>query len=130
MYKTVIFFLSDSGNPDFVPHQAYVRLVRGDELTPKYARQQIRVADWYIKMDGDSPIEIENETYSFLNFDAAGHVAWPHDASLGSDGNRADESAREEAHRYKNPEGLAWQPTLEERGRLYAMVFGARQQQE
>lgn len=118
MYKTVIFFLSDSGTPDLIPHQEYVRLVRADLSMPKYARQQVRIADWYIKMDGDRPIEVENETYGFLHFDTSGHVAWRGEAPA--------DAAMEERSLPKNSKAQAWLPTSTERATLYEIVFQSK----
>lgn len=118
MYKTIIFILPKSGSPDLIPHQEYVHLVRGDASAPKYAKQQVRIADWYVKMDGNRPVEIENETYGLLNFDATGHVTWPSEAAHGATmaGNPLPENS--EAH--------VWLPTLEEKATLHEMVFQSK----
>jgi hypothetical protein len=140
MYKTVIFFLPESGLPDLIPHQEYVGLVRGDASTPKYAKQQVRIADWYIKMDGNQPIEVENETYSLLNFDEAGRVAWPSESARSNASNRlasslaphtmqAHGATKEGNLLHKNNESLTWLPTLEERTTLHEIVFQSKKQQ-
>lgn len=134
MYKSVIFFLSESGTPELIPHDKYVHLARGDESSLRYSGQQVRVADWFVKMDGNLPVEIENETYSFLNFDKTGHVAWPREAprsdaidrlapSFDNNRNQVDDIAQESAHLYKKPEELTWLPTTEERAKLDAMCL-------
>lgn len=129
MYKTVIFFLDNGpGTPEWISHDEYVRLVRGEKPVPTYSGRQVRVADWYVRMDGDRPVEIENETYSFLNFDRTGHVAWPSEGP-GSRQSQAGDGAREGNHLHGNAKELAWAPTPEERAMLHAMVFVSRERQ-
>lgn len=60
-----------------IPQLEYVSLVRGEHPMPDYANRILRMADWYTKMTHKDRVEVENETYSLLAFDAAGFVDWP-----------------------------------------------------
>jgi hypothetical protein len=114
MYKTIIFFMNGPGTPERIPRDDYVGVARGEKLLPQYAGQQVRVADWYVRMDGERPAGIENETYSFLDFDATGHAAWPGKAE----------------HLDVKPKEPAWSPTPEQRAVLQSLVFSTRQRDD
>jgi hypothetical protein len=123
MHKTFIFFLPDPGAVSMIPHQEYVRVVRGEQPMPGFMGRKIRVADWYVSMADAQPVRVENETYSYLRFDERGYVVWLCDTDR-SDAYRALVSATGPS-RPNDAKELAWQPTHEEKARLHEMVFQA-----
>lgn len=74
MHRTLIFFFPESGVPEAVAQQDYVRLLRHEAARPDFSGQTLRVADWYVHTEASHPPRIENETYSFLRFNQAGEV--------------------------------------------------------
>jgi hypothetical protein len=74
MHRTLIFFLPESGAPQAVAQEEYVRLLRHEAARPEFAGQTLRVADWYVRVEAPHPPRIQNETYSFLRFNHAGEA--------------------------------------------------------
>lgn len=107
MFRTVIFFLAGPAGIRLIPHDDYVRMVRGDQAAPAYAGQTVRVADWYLKVADGHPVAVANETYSFLAFDGAGYVLPPSSRP----GGPADED-------------MPWLPSAAERARMASLLGG------
>ncbi|HJW26676.1 MAG TPA: hypothetical protein VJ576_17395 [Rhodocyclaceae bacterium] len=128
MLKTYIFFLPDSGKLEPVPQDEYVRPVRGERPMATYAGRRIRVADWYVKVSEGAPTEVENETYTFLEFDQEGRVALhglPGDEACAWPRGREDTAAGEPSGQGSSPQEGRWLPTEEERERIRNMIFGS-----
>lgn len=126
MLRTYLFFLPDSGELEPVPQDDYVRLVRGEQRVPKYAGRKIRVADWYVKVAQGIPAEVENETYTFLEFDQAGRVALhglPGDEACAWPRGREDTAADEPAGQGNLPAEGRWLPTGAEREQIRNVIF-------
>lgn len=126
MLRTYLFFLSDSGVVEPVARDDYVRLVRGEQRAPQYGGRTVRVADWYVKVSEGDPVEVENETYTFLAFDQAGRVvlhgardgeacAWPR--------GREDMAGEEASRQGSLPGESHWLPTEGEREQIRGMIF-------
>ena len=101
-HASYVFLLDDLGEVHPLPHALYVALARRQATAPLLARRVLRVADWYVRMHDGEPASIANETYALARFDEqGGFQQTPADADS------------------------AW-PTPEERGRMEAMLFAAR----
>jgi hypothetical protein len=74
MHQSYIFFLFEDGQIQPVPQPTYAALMRGELTMQKYAGKRVRIADLYVSLQDGVPVEIENETYSFLFFDETGHA--------------------------------------------------------
>lgn len=109
-YASFVFLLDSSDEVHPVPHGLYVALARGEATIEAMAGRTLRVADWYVRLNGGAPETVVNETYSLVLFDEQGR-AKPTQAhpALKTPGDRAE-----------NP---AW-PTVEERARMQALLFG------
>lgn len=126
MLKTYIFFLPDSGKLEPVPQDEYVRLVRGEQPAPRYAGRKVRVADWYVKISEGALADVENETYTFLEFDQEGRVALhglPGDAACAWPRGREDMAADEPSGQGSLPGEGRWLPTEAERKLIRNMIF-------
>lgn len=55
-------------------HDCYVELVRGEAISKEFSGQTLRLADWYVRMDNDSPKKVVNENYSWLVIDEFGRA--------------------------------------------------------
>jgi len=68
-----------------IAHDCYVDLVRGKAISTEFAGQTVRLADWYVRMEGSAPKQTVNETYHWLVLDEFGradlHAAKAIDAS-------------------------------------------------
>jgi hypothetical protein len=105
-HASYVFLLDDAGKVHPVPHALYVALARGQASALSLAGQALRLADWFVRLKGGEPDTVVNETYSRLRFDAQGWV------------NRAAMAAAPVV-----PD--ADSPTLAERERMHALLFGA-----
>lgn len=74
MYRTFIFFLTQSGEIHPILHARYIAVIRREEAMLPFAGQRVRLADWYVAMQDDSAVAVENETYGFLEFDVQGYA--------------------------------------------------------
>ncbi len=105
-HASYVFLLDEGGDVHPVPHALYVALARGQASEPSLAARTLRLADWYVRLEGGEPDTVVNETYSRLRLDAQGWVdlaATPATAAPDADS-----------------------PTLAERERIYALLFGER----
>ena len=105
-YASYVFLLDEGGDVHPVPHALYVALTRGQASAPSLAGQTLRLADWYVRLKGGEPDTVVNETYDQLRFDAQGWV---------------DRAAMPAAPVVQDANG----PTLAERERMHALLFGA-----
>ena len=100
-----MFLLDEGSNVHPVPHALYVALVRGQASAPSLAGQTLRLADWYVRLKNGEPDTVVNETYSVVRFDVQGSV---------------DRSEMPAAPVVQDAD---W-PTLAERERMHALLFG------
>lgn len=70
------FLLDDAGEVHPLPHQVYVALVRGEAAVPQFAGKTLRLAEWYLRLRGDEPVAVVNETYARLSIDRDGRADW------------------------------------------------------
>lgn len=70
------FLLDDAGGIHPLPHGVYVALVRGEAAVPQFAGQTLRLAEWYLRLHGDEPAAVVNETYALLSIDRDGRADW------------------------------------------------------
>lgn len=73
-YASYVFLLDEAGGVHAVPHSLYVALARHEAAAPTLAGQTLRVADWYLRLQGGEPEVVVNETYSVVHVDAQGRV--------------------------------------------------------
>ena len=105
-HTSYVFLLDGAGNVHPLPHALYVALARGQASAPSLAGQTLRMADWFVRLNGGKPDTVVNETYSRLRFDAQG---WVDRAAMAAEPAVADADS----------------PTLAERERMHALLFGA-----
>lgn len=98
-HASYVFLLDDSSHVQALPHALYLALARGEASAPLLAGQELRLADWYVRLKDGEPEAVINETYQLLRVDAQGHF----------------ESAAA-------PADSGW-PTPTERQRMRAMLF-------
>lgn len=110
-YASYVFLLDAQGSIRALPHALYVALARGEAVGPQLAGQQVRVADWHVRLRDGAPQTVVSEWYGWARFDDDGRfdpVAGRHaGANLRAEDN-VDASAL---------------PTSEERRRIMAWVF-------
>ena len=109
-HASYVFLLDESSGVHAVPHAVYVALARGEATIDAMALQTLRLADWYVRLKGDAPEVVVNETYSLVRFDAQGRVDPAHSPI----------AAQTPAAALQN---AAW-PTAAERGRMRELLFG------
>jgi hypothetical protein len=102
-HASYVFLLDAQGRVHPLPHTLYVALVRGLATAPQFACQQLRLAEWYVRLSKGEPETVVNEHYGMLAFDSEGRIDW--------------EKSLPETH-----DAL---PSREERENLYAALFGA-----
>jgi hypothetical protein len=105
-HASYVFLLDEAGDVHPVPHALYVALARGQASARSLAGQTLRLVDWYVRLKGGEPDTVVNETYSRLRFDAQGRV---------------DRAAMAGAPMVPDADV----PTLAERERMHALLFGA-----
>jgi hypothetical protein len=98
-HASYVFLLDEAGGVHAVPHALYVALARHEATAPMLAGQTLRLADWYVRLQGGEPKTVVNETYSVVQVDARGQV----------------ESV-------PAPADAGW-PTAAERQRMHALLF-------
>lgn len=109
-HASYVFLLDEGGEVHPVPHALYVALARGEATAEAMAGQALRLADWYVRLKGDAPDAVVNETYTMLQFDAQGRVEHAN----------VRKAAPTPPNTRENP---AW-PSVTERGRMRALLFG------
>lgn len=72
-HRSYQFILADNGVFP-IAHDCYVDLVRGKAISTEFAGQTLRLADWYARIEGETPKEVVNETYSWLLLDEFGRA--------------------------------------------------------
>lgn len=113
-YRSYVFLLEVEGVQP-LDHALYVALARGERSLPHLAGRSMRLADWYVKLDGGRPVAVANEWYGWVRFDAAGHLL-PHTRPALSN-NRTQEAERDNVD-------TAALPGPDELEALSAHVFG------
>lgn len=106
----MFFLLDEGGEVHPVPHALYVALARGDATAEAMAGQTLRLADWYVRLKGDAPDAVVNETYTKFRLDAQGRV----------DHANVRSNALTPPNTLENPD---W-PSAAERSRMRALLFG------
>lgn len=137
MHRSYIFFLADHQKIRPIPPPDYISLVRHSSAMPEYAGQRVRVADLFVTLEDGHPCRIENETYSFLNFNASGYVEQHegktfsveenrrfYDAAMNSRYPDIDRDPKVQKTREQIGDDFSWLPTPEERKILVRLVFG------
>jgi hypothetical protein len=109
-----VFVLDDAGGVHPLPHALYVAMARGEATAPDWAGATVRLADWYIRMEGEDPDVVVSETYTFMSFDAEGRVDWPSTPSPHPRRPGVANVTEDQA-----------QPTGVEREQMSKLVFGA-----
>jgi hypothetical protein len=71
-HASYIFLLTEDGGVHPVPHALYRALARGLAEAPMWARQTLRVADWYVRLKDGAPEQLVNAQYSWLRVDDSG----------------------------------------------------------
>jgi hypothetical protein len=114
-HASFVFLLDSAGGVHPLPHGLYVELAKGEATAPEFSGQQMRVADWYVRLEGGMPVALVNETHALLTFDAEGRVDW---------------AATPSFHPHRDSEVLASEsaslPSPQERERMLELVFGLR----
>ena len=113
VHASYVFLLDEGSGVHPVPHALYVALARGEATAEAMAGQNLRLADWYVRLKDGAPDTVVNETYGVVRFDSEGHV----DPSLGPIAAQTPAAALENA---------AW-PTSAERSRMRELLFGEAQ---
>ena len=109
-HASYVFLLDKSSGVHPVPHALYLALARGEATAEALAGQTLRLADWYVRLQGGAPDTVVNESYGLVRFDAHGRVDAAHAASATQTPAAALENA-------------AW-PTAVERDRMRELLFG------
>jgi len=134
MHTSLIFFVLPYEGIRPVCRRSYVQLLRGEQPMTEYANQTIRIADWYVALDDEGQLRVDNETYSILAFDSSGQVDWPkcrHGASANSTFYKAlteskfedpDADPAVQKIRAQLCEQFAWLPDKQEREALCTLA--------
>jgi len=113
-HASYIFLLDEWGEVHPLPHTLYVALVRDEATAPDFAGKTLRLAEWYVRIEGEEPESVVNETYCLIAFDAKG---------------RADLSKTPSVHPHRPDSPAAPKqaalPTAAERERIRAQLFPA-----
>ena len=112
-HASYVFLLDEGSGVHAVPHALYVALARGEATLEAMAGQTLRLADWYVRLQGRAPDAVVNESYSMMRFDAHGRV----NPALAPTAAQTPAAALENA---------AW-PTAAERRRMRELLFGEAQ---
>ena len=114
-HASFVFLLDGTGGVHPLPHGLYVELAKGEATAPEFAGQQMRVADWYVRLEGGTPVALVNENHALMKFDAEGRVDW---------------AATPSFHPHRDSAVLASEsaslPSPQERERMQELIFGAR----
>lgn len=109
-HASYVFLLDEGGEVHPVPHALYVALAHGDATVETMAGQTLRSTDWYVRLRGDAPDAVANETYTMFQFDAQGRVEHAN----------VSNAALTPPNTLENP---AW-PSAAERSQMRALLFG------
>jgi hypothetical protein len=101
-HASFVFLLDAEGIAHPLPHALFVAMVRGAAAAPEFAGRTLRLAEWYVRMQGDEPQTLVNEQYSYVHFDETGRLDW---------------------HRTPPADGNVL-PTAAERAQMTASLFG------
>ena len=71
-HASYVFLLDESGSVQALPHALYLALVRHEASALLLAGQELRLADWYVRLKDGQPEAVINETYQLLRVDAQG----------------------------------------------------------
>lgn len=112
-HASYVFLLDESSGVHAIPHALYVALARGEATLAAMAGQNLRLADWFVRLKGGAPDVVVNETYSLVRFDAQGRVDPAHAPSAAQTQGAAVENA-------------AW-PSAAERGQMRELLFSDAQ---
>lgn len=91
-FRSYVFLLEAEGVQP-LDHALYVALTRGEQSLPQLAGRSMRLADWYVKLDGGKPVAVANEWYGWVRFDATGRLQ-PHSGPALSN-NRSEDAERD-----------------------------------
>lgn len=113
-HASYVFLLDEQGEVHPLPHTLYVALVRDEATAADFAGKTLRLAEWYVRIEGEEPESVVNETYCLIAFDAKGRVDWSKTPSF-------------HPHRPDIPAAprQAALPTAAERERIWARLFPA-----
>ncbi len=137
-HQSYIFFLSEDGQVAPIPASTYVALVRGESTMREYAGHQVRVADYYVALQDGKPMEVQNETYSFLSFDQNGRADLRHgrfaqeqnegfyQTALASHYDDIDCDPEIRKLRERLGDEFSWLPKSEERQQMRFVIFERR----
>ena len=112
-HASYVFLLDEGSGVHAVPQALYVALARGEATLEAMAGRTLRLADWYVRLQGGAPDAVVNETYSMMRFDAHGRV----DPALAATAAQTPAAALE---------NTAW-PTAAERSRMRELLFSEAQ---
>jgi hypothetical protein len=98
-HASYVFLLDETGGVHAVAHALVVALARHEATAPMLAGQTLRLADWYVRLQGGEPQTVVSETYSVVQVDAQGRV-----------------------ETVIAPADAGW-PTPEQRQRMHALLF-------
>jgi hypothetical protein len=134
MHHSIIFFVTEQKGIRCIAHQDYVLLVRNQRPMPEYAKQAVRVADWYVRTSEAGPAIVDNETYSIFSFDEQGLLNWSR-CRQGVKANHAlykalDQARKSDSDKDKTVERLraemgeqfTWLPDAEEVAAMYRLL--------
>lgn len=135
LYKDYVFLCPSSNEVEPIPHEHYLMLMHKQKALPQYAGQHIRVAIFYVTMDGEKPIKAVNATYGLLDFDNEGYAS-PHAGHFSPEQNRAfyeavQKSAYEDVDydpevqrlRRAMQDEFSWAPSDKEQRIMLNMIF-------
>jgi hypothetical protein len=71
-HKPYLFILIESQEVKPLAHQRFAALAHGELTAPELAGRAVRLADWFVRMDGLTTAEVVNETYQWLVFNDKG----------------------------------------------------------
>jgi Ca2+-transporting ATPase len=73
-HETRLFLLGDGDSVQPLAHARYVALARHQAAAPEFAGLRLMLVDWYLRIVGNQPQDVVNETCSWLVFDAQGRL--------------------------------------------------------
>lgn len=91
-FRSYVFLLETEGVQP-LDHALYVALARHERALPHLAGRSMRLADWYVKLEGGRPVSVANEWCGWVRFDTGGRLL-PHPHPALSN-NRTEEAERD-----------------------------------
>jgi hypothetical protein len=73
-HKPYLFLLTESHEVKPLAYERFAALAHGELAALELAERRVRLADWYVRMEGPAPGEVVNEAYQWLVFDAKGRM--------------------------------------------------------